>query len=99
MRKSWLVSLVLLACLGISGTVGATTLTEAQLAVHNHGIYRSAGGAGNANIGNGPDPRTSYSTTEYTGSNGSHTHSLAASTGAANNLSPYYALAYVMRIA
>ncbi|WP_288229806.1 hypothetical protein [uncultured Desulfovibrio sp.] len=84
----------------LSGTVGATTLSVEQLTWHNHayigsqGLYPSADGiisGGTGNVGTG------Y--VQSTGGSQPHTHSLAASTGTANNLSPYYALAYVMRIA
>ena len=83
----------------LSGTVGATTLTVNQLAAHNHNITRSNGGSGNDQIGNGPNPAGRTNSTGVTGSNQPHTHSLNASTGAASNLPPYYALAYILRVA
>ena len=83
----------------LSGTVGATTLTVNQSAVHNHNITRSNGGSGNEHIGNGPNPAERKNTTGFSGSNQPHTHSLTASTEATGSLPPYYALAYIMRIA
>lgn len=80
--------------------MGATTLTVAQLAAHGHTAATHSGdnsggpyfdGAGNAPIATG--------STNNTGSSQPHTHSLAASTGPANNLPPYYSLAYIMRVA
>ena len=86
---------------GFSGTVGATTLTESQLASHNHayigsqGLYPSADGiisGGTGNVGTG------Y--VQNSGGSQSHTHSLSnISSGSASSLSPYYTLAFIMRIA
>ena len=86
---------------GFSGTVGATTLTESQLASHNHayigaqGLYPSAAGiisGGTGNVGTG------Y--VQNSGGSQSHTHSLSnISSGSASSLSPYYTLAFIMRIA
>ena len=99
MRVSWLVSLVLLTCLGLSGTVGATTTSVAQTASHNHEFFLGdASGKGAPLVGTSNLRWGNYGT-YATGNSQSHTHSLAASTGTASSLSPYYALAYVMRIA
>ena len=83
---------------GLSGTVGATTLTVEQMPGHNHAIYflNSTGGGGGWGVGevnnkNGQTPTTS------TGGSKSHTHSLSGSSGNASTLPPYYALAYIMR--
>lgn len=102
MRKSWLVSLVLLAYLGISGTVGAATLTEGQLASHRHNLAVTLGtvnGAIENPFDHGSTNMTDYDAVQFTGGSQSHAHSLAASTGTANGLPPYYSLAYIMRVA
>ena len=83
----------------ISGTVGATTLSVAQMPSHTHttphanvsvgaGGYVGGGSAGLTNWPTGP-----------TGSSQSHTHSLSgASSEAADSLPPYYAGHYVIRV-
>ena len=102
MRGSWLVSLLLAACLGLSGTVGATTLAVNQLAVHRHDI-RSNGNR--SQPGNYPLKNDQYNSNwgnswcSDVGGSQPHTHSLTASTEATGSLPPYYALAYIMRIA
>ena len=102
MRGSWLVSLLLAACLGLSGTVGATTLAVNQLAVHRHDI-RSNGNR--SQPGNYPLKNDQYNSNwgnswcSDVGGSQPHTHSLTASTAAVGSLPPYYALAYIMRIA
>ena len=81
----------------ISGTVGSTTLSVAQMPSHTHtfdkGTYGNIAEAkGSANSGK--------QTTDATGSSQAHTHSLSgAKSGSASNLPPYYALSYIMRIA
>ncbi len=84
-----------------SGTVGATTLSEAQLAAHTHsttaalcgwtGQYRY--GANNQLINNVAIQATPA------GASQPHTHSLSGASGQASTLPPYYALAYIMRVA
>ena len=98
MRGSWLVSLLLSACLGLSGTVGVTTLSVGQLAAHRHscGIQSSYK---STEYNAGGVPHCDAGTSGYTGDNQPHTHSLAGPTGPANNLPPYYSLAYIMRVA
>ena len=83
----------------ISGTVGATTLSVEQMPSHTHttphanvsvgaGGYVGGGSAGLTNWPTGP-----------TGSSQSHTHSLSgASSEAADNLPPYYAGHFVIRV-
>ena len=84
---------------GVSGTVGETTLTEAQLATHKHttphanvsvgdGGYVGGGSAGLTNWPTGP-----------TGSSQAHTHTLSGASGSAGSLPPYYVLAWIMRCA
>lgn len=81
----------------VSGTVGSTTLSVAQMPSHTHtfdkGTYGNIAEAkGSANSGK--------QTTDATGSSQAHTHSLSgAKSGSASNLPPYYALSYIMRIA
>ena len=82
---------------GISGTVGSTTLSVAQMPSHTHtfdkGTYGNIAEAkGSANSGK--------QTTDATGGSKAHTHSLSgAESGSASNLPPYYALSYIMRCA
>ena len=85
--------------MGVSGTVGVTTLSVAQMPSHTHttphanvsvgdGGYVGGGSAGLINWPTGP-----------TGSSQSHTHSLSgASSEAADNLPPYYAGHFVIRV-
>ena len=78
----------------ISGTVGSTTLSEAQMPKHAHtfdkGTYGDIAEArGSANNGK--------QWTDATGGSQAHTHSLSGASGEANSLPPYYALAYIMR--
>ena len=82
----------------LSGTVGATTLTVEQMASHTHPVplLVKSDGAG-ANISR--TIKGEGVTTGATGGSQSHTHSLSGASGAASGLPPYYALAYVMRIA
>ena len=86
----------------VSGTVGATTLTEAQLAKHDHDIelftyvnvpaYSGPQGGATKNEFSG--------LTKSAGSSASHSHGLTGvKSGSASSLPPYYALAYIMRIA
>ena len=81
----------------VSGTVGSTTLSVAQMPSHSHsfdkGTYGNIAEAkGSANSGK--------QWTDATGSSQAHTHSLSgAESGSASNLPPYYALSYIMRCA
>ena len=81
---------------GLSGLVGKTTLSVAQLAKHNHRIAENIGQAGSnayaATAG-------SLSSTQTTGGSQPHTHALDGASGEANGLPPYYALSYIMRTA
>ena len=87
----------------LSGSVGATTLTEAQIASHQHPIYNL--GLGKF-AGNSPDTALwsswSMGQTRYANAAGGsqpHTHPLSGASGQASSLPPYYALAYIMRVA
>jgi len=83
----------------VSGSVGATTLTQAQMPSHCHTYpwYNNSGG-GPAGVTNNTTLYQSAVASSYTGGNGSHTHSLSVSSGAASSLPPYYALAYIIRL-
>ena len=107
----------------VSGTVGATTLSAAQIGNHYHKIicsmsdntnpknYRlyanAAFGAPDDNLkpenkAYGIKPFTSM-ISDWSSASGttstSHAHSLTAKSGSASSLPPYYALAYIMRVA
>lgn len=82
----------------LSGTVGATTLTESQLAQHRHQFQSGDNERGNgAHATEGNYAWLAY--TYFTGGSQPHTHSLAADTGPTGSMPPYYALALIMRIA
>ncbi len=83
----------------LSGNVGATTLTVAQMPKHSHNIgpnyNTNASGAALRLSGNAT--RDSSVLTAAVGGGGSHTHSLTSGAStAASNLPPYFALAYIM---
>jgi len=65
----------------VSGTVGATTLTTAQLASHSHTVNtrRSGSGSGGVAFGNYSDSQPYSIGTTGAGSNSSHTHSFSGS--------------------
>ena len=83
----------------ISGTVGATTLTEAQLASHKHSYSKGATNRAYSGGGAGPLDKLITDQTGATGGSQSHTHTLSGASGEADSLPPYYALALIMRIA
>lgn len=79
----------------LSGTVGATTLTEAQMPSHTHtfgiGTYGSSAEAkGNT---------SSKQRTDATGGSQAHTHTLEGTSDEVANIPPYYALSFIMRTA
>lgn len=83
---------------GLSGTVGATTLSVEQMSIHTHSYTDEHSGAGSGN----PSGQTWGYTVETkvtapSGGSKSHTHTLSGASGSANSLPPYYALAYIMR--
>ena len=84
----------------MSGTVGDTTLSGAQLASHTHPaaasylIYAS----GDVPVAGG-NYRHTASAAPAAGGSQSHTHTISGSSGQASTLPPYYALAYIMRVA
>ena len=80
---------------GISGTVGETTLTEAQMPSHSHrmGTYVGAAGTNAYAATSG-----SLASTQSTGGSQPHTHALTGASGDASSLPPYYAGHYVIRV-
>lgn len=81
---------------GLSGTVGATTLTVEQLASHGHGInipteYNGEGTRYRQWV------NTKSGNTSATGGSQPHTHDLTGASGEANGLPPYYALSFIIR--
>ena len=85
----------------LSGTVGYTTLTVAQLANHPHQCPFVAstdqdGGSFSNGLHNPSEPPLS---TDSTGGSQPHTHTLDGASGETSSLPPYYALALIMRIA
>lgn len=66
----------------------------------NETNFVTGGGNGEADICAGPS-FNSYSiqyTTDIVGSSASHTHSVNITTANSNNLQPFYAMAYIMRL-
>ena len=88
--------------LGLSGTVGAATLTTSQLASHNHRYYYLSGGASGGGTWDtgAPNNYTGTINTTSTGNSQSHTHGLNNITSnSVSNIPPFYTLTYVMRCA
>lgn len=81
----------------LSGTVGETTLTVAQLATHKHNMVERPEGANRHHTGEGGAPYLP-GMTDNAGSSQPHTHTLSGASGSANSLPPYYVLAYIMRL-
>lgn len=82
---------------GLSGTVGSTTLTEAQLASHKHSYSKATTGRLYTGGGSGPLDKLVTDQTDATGGSQPHTHTLSGASGEASGLPPYYALSYIMR--
>ena len=82
----------------LSGTVGETTLTVAQLATHKHNMVERPEGANRHHTGEGGAPYLP-GMTDNAGSSQPHTHTLSGASGEASGLPPYYALSYIMRTA
>lgn len=85
----------------VSGTVGATTLSQAQMPSHTHQSWAGRSTSTAAGIAVTPAGQNHYISDGIgnTGGNGSHTHSLAnAATGQASSMPPYYALSYFVKI-
>ena len=85
--------------MGVSGTVGSTTLTEAQLASHKHSYSKATTGRLYTGGGSGPLDKLVTDQTDATGGSQPHTHTLSGASGEASSLPPYYTLAYIMRCA
>ena len=84
--------------MGVSGTVGATTLTVEQLASHEHSYTDAHSGAGSGNpSGQSWGFVVDTKVTAPSGGSQPHTHMLSGASGSANSLPPYYALSYIMR--
>lgn len=84
----------------LSGTVGETTLSQAQLATHSHNIAVNNSYSGTACVaaGNTPQPNASLSS-QTAGGSQPHTHSLSGASGEASSLPPYYVLSFIIRCA
>ena len=87
----------------VSGTVAATTLSVNQMPSHSH-QYRSNSRTITSRAGTESGGSILYGTreqsTERSGSSDTHTHSLSGvSSSSANNIPPYYSLAFIMRVA
>lgn len=86
--------------MGVSGTVGKTTLSVEQLAKHKHtGMTVNNVGANGLPAQPQSPTRLPEQGIGYTGDSQPHTHTLSGSSGSASTLPPYYALALIMRIA
>lgn len=84
----------------LSGTVGETTLTEAQIAKHRHSMSMGDGNNfTNIRVQARDNPQRGTNYTGDTGGSQPHTHTLSGASSSANSLPPYYALSFIMRIA
>lgn len=84
----------------LSGTVGATTLSVEQMPRHTHSYTDAHSSAGSGSpSGQSWGYTAETKVTAPSGGSKSHTHTLSGASGSANSLPPYYALAYIMRIA
>ena len=85
----------------LSGTVGATTLSENQIAEHKHTVnidtskWIADGGGTHYYVAL---PNGSLITASAGGSQ-SHNHNFTGNTNQANSFPPYYVLSFIMRIA
>lgn len=85
----------------LSGTVGATTLSTTQMPSHTHNYTVGNGGNWEASGASYRECTENIARipTSSTGGSASHTHTLSGASKKADNLPPYYALSYIMRIA
>ena len=84
----------------LTGTVGETTLTEAQVAKHRHSMSMGDGNNfTNIRVQARDNPERGTNYTGYTGGSQPHTHTLDGASGEASSLPPYYVLSFIMRIA
>lgn len=107
MVSSWIFD-IFMAFAGVSGTVGATTLTEKQLAAHGHKMrytdisYQARDYSGDINDSAQGWNLKGFDGLETSTAGGSqpHTHTLSGvKSGSASSLPPYYTLAFIMRCA
>lgn len=83
----------------LSGSVGARTLTVAQMPAHSHILHSLGTGSGNPfDDGSGARLYFADRATSVTGGGQSHDHSLSLSGGQASNLPPFYALAFIIKL-
>lgn len=83
----------------LSGTVGETTLSTEQMPAHGHS-YTFRASSRDCGYASGSPMFWQNTATANTGNAGgsqSHTHTLDGTSGEADSLPPYYALAYIMR--
>ncbi|MDD2967179.1 MAG: hypothetical protein PHN64_06840 [Desulfovibrionaceae bacterium] len=81
----------------VSGTTGETTLTVEQMPSHNHTVSAAQAYYTNASASNYRNEATQTTqTTSSTGGSQAHSHSMS---GTVSILPPYYALAYIMKLA
>jgi microcystin-dependent protein len=81
----------------VSGNVGSTTLTTAEIAAHTHNVQNASA---TRNSGSSISMGTPGGTTSATGGGGSHTHTLASATftgDATSVLQPYLTLMYIIK--
>ena len=84
----------------LSGTVGETTLTEAQMPIHRHWVSGDVSPYSVTTAHEGMTGQTHIdhkAASSPVGSSAPHTHDLSGISGETNSLPPYYALAYIMR--
>lgn len=83
----------------ISGTVGSTTLSVSQMPSHSHVMRWGPNPQGTHTGYWGASGESSGASTFSTGGSSSHTHSLSSASVSLNIMPPYYALAYIIKIA
>ena len=80
---------------GVSGSVGATTLTTPQIPAHSHNIPNAGSTSGGGKAGSGNDAPEGNINTNNTGGDGSHTHPFSFSSGTATSSAIDLAVKYV----
>lgn len=83
----------------LSGTVGDTTLSVAQMASHTHKVHGNSDGGWSGSAPTIGDGWQWNKNVDATGGSQPHTHTLDGKSGEASGLPPYYALSYIMRTA
>jgi microcystin-dependent protein len=88
--------------LASTGGAATVTLTTAQIPAHDHGASGShnhtALGSASVTVASGAGATPSNSTTANTGGTGSHQHTSVGSGAAHENLPPYLAILYIIRV-